>query len=232
MGVEFNVVDGLILAFLLISTMIGFYQGLIASFFNFFGYIIAAIVTRFYFTDFKSLIIEFTSLDDWITRFIGEKLSNYGSSSSKVDLNYLDKVKLPEEFNEILNTYNLTDNPSDIIKSMNTDFASGLSDIMLTIFSIIMLFVLILIAIKVVVNLLDLVARLPIISSFNKLGGVLFGFVKGIILLSLFSLIVLPILSFSEATTIMDLVNQSILANYIIEYNFILVLIGRMIISI
>ena len=65
----------------------------------------------------------------------------------------------------------------------------------------------------------DLIAKLPILKQFNKLGGVLFGLLKGLFLVYLALGIISVVAPLANANNITKPIKQSIIGNVMYENN-------------
>lgn len=98
-------------------------------------------------------------------------------------------LELPEEVHNLLDQFNDKDveaiAESKSVEEVVSTAASTVVEVIVRVVLFLLIFVLILILWTVLARALDLVSRLPVLNSMNKLGGFLFGLVRGALLLFL-----------------------------------------------
>lgn len=224
-----NLLDWVMIIFIIYTSIRGYMQGLAQSLFSLMGYLFAAAITKFYYPAVKAMLINLTTLDEWLAKKVIIKLTGLGAQPnmaaiSHSDLNAVNQLSYPKAMKDQLIT-SLTDSANQAAMSL----VDRLTDLMMTFFSIVFLFVLILLAVKIFSALADVVTKLPVIKSFNKLGGTFFGFAIGYVILSLFVLMGMPILSTFNLTTLQNLYDGSLGVYYLVNYNLLLAIIGQVV---
>ncbi len=214
-----TILDIIILVFIAFQVVVGYIKGAVKSLFDLGGYLLAAVVTYFFYAPVKALLIEATSLDEKIATFVADRLKALGATSvqaavSTADLNAMTKLPLPENVKKSISDF-LTKSVSSASQNVTTEVTSFL----MTIIAVVTVFVVTLVVIKIVVSMLDIIASLPVISTFNKIGGVLFGLIKSYIIISLLFLIFIMFFATSGDAAINNMIDQSILAPFFINYN-------------
>lgn len=157
------VVDLIIVAIIALSTFLAYKKGLVALAIKLCAVIIALIITLLLYKPISNLIINTTNIDETIQNAILEKS------------------------NDVLQNGN---SEEDLSKEVLTQAASGqiaqtAKDISIQVVNtgvIIILFFGIKFALRFVTALADKVAKLPIINQFNKIGGILYGLIRGLVL--------------------------------------------------
>ncbi len=220
------IIDIVVLGFMAFQLIMGFIKGAIKSLFDLLGYVIAAVVTYLFYGPVKQLLIDVTQIDESIAQFVKERLQALGSSSvqaavSTSDLNAMAKLPLPENVKSAIGDF-LTDSVSSISQNVITEVTSFL----MTLIAVIGIFVVALIAIKLIAGMLDIIAQLPVISTFNKIGGVTIGAVKGYIIVSLLFLIFITFFSTNGNPDLQAALNSSLTAPFFINYNIFLLIVS------
>lgn len=157
-------IDLIVLGIIALSAFIGYKQGLIKSAIKILSFFIAIAVALVLYKPVANIVIEKTTIDDKISNTIVENIS-------------LEEQNKDEESN----VKNII--PDAIVKTTNgtiNEMAQTLSTKIVEICVVLILYILVRIALRFISALADLVAKLPIIKQFNKLGGLIYGFVKGI----------------------------------------------------
>ncbi|PIE77314.1 MAG: hypothetical protein CSA13_00065 [Clostridiales bacterium] len=220
------IIDIVILGFMAFHLIIGYIKGAVKSLFDLLGYIFAAIVTYLFYAPVKKVLIDVTPLDESIAQFVTERLQALGASSvqaavSTADLNAMSKLPLPEDVKVAIERF-LTDSVSSVSQNVTTE----VTNFLMTLVAVIGIFLITLIAVKLIASMLDIIAQLPVVSTFNKVGGVLFGAIKGYIIVSLLFLIFITFFSTSGDAGLQEALNSSITAPFFINYNLFLLVVS------
>ncbi len=199
------VVDLIIIAVILLFTFLGYKRGLIKVAIKLCTFVIAIIVAFLFYKLVANAIIENTSIDENIQEAIVSKILPEGvGSDEQVELSF--------------------DLPDIILKnSENTvnSIATSISNTLIETSCFLIIFIGIKIVLKFVTVLADLVAKLPILNQFNKLGGTLYGILEGLFIVfvgfAVISLIA-PLLD----PSILNSINNSTIGSVLYHHNIIL----------
>lgn len=156
-------VDIIIVAIIVLSTFLAYRKGLAVLAIKLCAVIIAVVVTLLLYKPISNLIIDKTNIDETIESAILEKSGEITKSEDKED-DFVESVVDQAKTGAIAQT------------------AKNLSVQIINIAVIIILFFGIKFAMRFVSIIADKVAKLPIINKFNKIGGIIYGLVRGFIL--------------------------------------------------
>ena len=156
-------VDIIIISIIVLSTLLAYRKGLAVLAIKLCAVIIAVIVTLLLYKPVSNLIIDKTNIDETIKNAILEKSAEIAQSEDRDD-SLVSSVVEQAKTGAIAQT------------------ASNLSVQIINIAVIIILFFGIRFALKFVTILADKVAKLPIINQFNKIGGIIYGIVRGLVI--------------------------------------------------
>ena len=159
------ILDLIVILVIALFTFIGYKQGLIKVAIKIASFFIAIIIALVLFKPVSTLVINNTSIDDKIENAIIEKITPEGMKPE-------DKVE----------TQNL---PSGIIKNTNDsikNIAETLTTKLIEICTILILYIVARIVLKFIAALATLIEKIPILKQFNKLGGTVYGLVKGVLI--------------------------------------------------
>lgn len=185
------IVDLIIISAIISSTYLGYRKGLVGVIFKIFVFIVSLIIVFMLYKPVSNAIINNTQIDDKIATSIYNSLSNTSLAN-----------------NESLSTSNtnLSEGVVNLINSLLSDaiskakdgetliyISTELSYAIIRFASMILIFVVAKILLLVVRFAAEILASLPIISTFNRSGGFLYGLLKGLlivyVILAVFSLI-------------------------------------------
>lgn len=159
------ILDLIVILVIALFTFIGYKQGLIKVAIKIASFFIAIIIALVLFKPVSTLVINNTTIDDKIENAIIEKITPEGMKPE-------DKVE----------TQNL---PSGIIKNTNDsikNIAETLTTKLIEICTILILYIVARIVLKFIAALATLIEKIPILKQFNKIGGTVYGLVKGVLI--------------------------------------------------
>lgn len=198
------VLDLILILIIALFTFIGYKQGLIKSAIKIASFFIAIIVALVLYKPVSTLVINNTTIDDKIENTIIEKITPEGMK--------------PEDEANIS-----TKIPNAFIKEANNsikDIAETITTKIIEVCTVLILYIIARIALRFIAILGDLIAKIPILKQFNKLGGTLFGIIKGLLIVySILAVLYLisPILK--ESTT--KKIDESIITKFMYNNNII-----------
>lgn len=183
-----NIADYVAAGILIISGAHGWYIGFILSFFNIAGYFIAAFIAKMYYKEAAFWISEYTQIDERIRQFIKEKLQTHAGSVLENEVPGTSELmsEMPESIQERF----IDKWPSALTSGME-NLTDQMADLILNIIGMTILFIVALIIIKILVAILNILAKAPGLKEINRGGGLLLGLVKGMLVI----LIILAILT-------------------------------------
>lgn len=198
------VLDLIVILIIALFTFIGYKQGLIKSAIKIASFFIAIIVALVLYKPVSALVISNTTIDDKIESTIIEKVTPEGM---KPDDEANKSTKIPQGF----------------IKEANNsikDIATTTTIKIIELCTGLILYIIARIALKFVAALGDLIAKIPILKQFNKLGGTIFGLIKGFLIVYVILAIIYlisPLLK-ENAT---NKINQAVLTKNMYNNNII-----------
>lgn len=200
------IIDLIIVAIIALSTFIGYKQGLIKVAVKLVATLIAIIIAVTLYKPISALIINNTNIDEQIQSSITNKLIPEGSSET-------DELSVN------------TDSLSDLIVSSSENTVNSISEVisikLIQLIVMILLYIIVKILLKFITLLADLIAKLPILNQINKLGGTIYGVLKGLVLVfAAFAIISLIAPLIGE--NFMASINQSYIGSLMYNNNLLL----------
>ncbi len=202
MGIVFDIV---IIGIIALCTFIGYKQGLVKAIIKILSFFIAIIVAFALYKPVSSIIINNTSIDDNIKNTIIQKINPEGLDiNQEVELGNNIELKILEGTN-------------NTIAGISETFTIKLIETVTLLF----IFIIMKIVLKVILLLTDLVTKIPLIKQANKLGGTIYGIVRGLILVyTILGVIYLaaPLMK----NNISDKINGSVITKTLYNNNIVL----------
>ncbi len=162
------VVDIIIIAIILLSTFLAYKKGLITLAIQLVSVIIAVVLTLILYKPVSNVIINVTGIDEMIQNAILEEANDIMTNNQ-------------ENANQVVES---------IQNNMLPETARTISINIIQGAVILILYVIIRIILRFITALANLVAKLPILNQFNKLGGVIYGILRGLLIVYILLLLV------------------------------------------
>ena len=161
-------VDFIIVAIIILSAFLAYRKGLITLAIQLVAVIIAIVITLILYKPVSNLIVNVTNIDETIQDAILEEANDIMTNDE-------------EGSNQIVET---------IQNNMLPETARTISINIIEGVVILILYILIRIGLKFVTALANLVSKLPILNQVNKLGGLIYGILRGVLLVYILLLLV------------------------------------------
>ena len=162
------VVDIIIVAIILLSTFLAYRKGLITLAIQLVAVVIAIVLTLLLYKPVSNVIINVTAIDETIQNAILEEANNIMTNDE-------------EGANQVVET---------IQNNMLPETARTISINIIEGAVILILYIVIRIALKFVTALANLVSKLPILNQLNQLGGIIYGILRGVLIVYVVLLLV------------------------------------------
>ena len=194
------VVDLIIIAIIALSAFLGYRKGLVVLAIKLCAFIIAIAITFVIYKPVANVIINVTGIDETIENAILEKANGIMSEeNNETSIQMIEDAKtglLPEAAREIA-----------------VNIVTG------GVFLI--LFIIVRIAIKFVTALANAVAKLPIIKQFNEIGGLLYGLLRGLLIIYVAMLIIGVAGQINPENTVHQSLNSSYIGKMMYNNNIL-----------
>lgn len=198
------ILDLILILIVALFTFIGYKQGLIKSAIKIASFFIAIIVALVLYKPVSTLVINNTTIDDKIENTIIEKITPEGMKPE-------DEAKVSTKI------------PNTFIKEANNsikDIAKTLTTKLIETATMLLLYIIARIVLKFISALATIIEKIPILKQFNKLGGTLFGILKGLLIIySILAVLYLISPMLKENTT--NKIDESIITKFMYNNNII-----------
>lgn len=205
------VVDIVILAVIVLCIIIGYIRGLTGSLIKIVSFVLALIIAFVLFIPISNLIIDNTQIDENIEESIRNAIIKEDQNKSE---------NIPETITDYIGQK--VEEASDDAKEAVVDSTSR--DVALTIVKAatwIILFIVARILLIFLRFITSLITKLPVIKQFDKLGGVIYGILEGLIIVY----VVLAIISFISPMingTLANAIDESFVGSMMYNNNLLL----------
>lgn len=188
-------IDIILIAILLISAFLGYKKGLVKLGARLIAGIIAIIITIIAYKPFSEAIIKNTNIDNKIENIILENTNNFINEKTEKNNIVTDQIQ-----NKLL---------PDEAKNMSKGIVYAISAVIL--------FVIVKIVLSVIISLLNGVANLPILKQFNEIGGIIYGTLRGLLLVCILIIIIGVVTKMNPENKLNDGIQNSYLSKFVYE---------------
>jgi len=217
-----NPLDIAAAAVILIFMIFAGRRGLIKSLYGLFSFFLAIFLVNLLYPVIASFLRQAEFLQNWAQNALSIAPDADYASKSGENL-FISSLGLPEFVKFFLIENNNPDTYGLLSATGLGDYISSfLSNMFVNIIAMLLSFIVIYAGLKLVGKLLDVVARLPVISAFNRLGGLVIGFLQGVLALWIIFTVVTLFLSRPYFAEFLRFVEISEMAAVLYENNFIL----------
>lgn len=208
------IVDVVIVAILLICIIMGYVKGLTGALIKILSFVLSLVIAFILFVPISNLIIEQTNIDESLEQSIREMI--IGNEQG-------DKDNMPTAITDYIGKQ--VENAADSAKEMVADNTA--KEVSITIVKAgtwIILFIIARILLIFLRFITSLIARLPVIKQFDKLGGIIYGILEGLIIVY----VLLAIISFVSPMTngtVANAIESSYIGSIMYNNNLLLTII-------
>lgn len=186
------ILDLIALAIILLYAIFGYKKGLIRSILGLASFFLAVVITMSMYT-YAVDFLKRTGVEETIRKQITQSL---GEDSIKTE-------NMPKAIEDGINS---------TITSAKTSVADSLTNMVIKGICIFVFFFVVLFLLKLVIPLLDKVFSLPVLNEFNKVSGMLFGILSGLLILFILSSIMIFLVSNQDSWLSVQLANSKFMS--------------------
>ena len=207
------ILDIILIALIALSIFLGYKKGLIKLAVKLFAFVIAVVVTLVLYKPVSNLIIEKTELDDNIKKVIIE------NGTQEIEEN---NGEIKEDgFMAYMQDY-----VGDTIAEAQNDIVTNVAEVVsvkaINSIAIIGIFVVTRVALILLTFISDIITKLPIIKQFNKLGGTVYGVLRGLLIVYFVLAIAFLVVSATGNNAIISAIDGSIVTKFMYTNNILL----------
>lgn len=189
------IIDIILIAIIVLSAFLGYKKGLVKLGAKLFAGIIAIIITIVMYKPVSGMIINNTTIDEKIENAIIQNTTNFINENDKTQngiTEHVEKNILPEQ-------------------------AENLSKNVVYVITALVLFIAVKIILSIIISLMDFVANLPILKQFNEIGGIIYGIVRGALIVCVCVLLIGVYTKINPESTLNNNIQNSYLTKIIYE---------------
>ena len=219
------IIDIIVILIIALSVFLGYRKGLIALAVKLFAVIIALIATLILYKPISTLIINNTNLDENIQNVIMEKTNNQEETNDTSSNKETANTNSKNETTQATESQEGNIVEESLEEKILPEVARELSINIINIGVIIILYFVIKIALHFITAIANIVAKIPIIKQFNKIGGIIYGLLRGLLLIYVILLIISFAGEINPENKLHNQINQSLLTKEMYQNNILNILI-------
>lgn len=208
---------------LIVFSILGYKKGLIKTIFSIFSIVIALVLTLIITPQVSIAIQKNDTITESISGKVEQVLHLDELSDHKVqEAVSIESLPLPKVIKESLLKNNTKEGQAVLGVSSFTDYLShSVANMVINALSFVVVFITLLILLKVLCAVLDIISKLPVLKQINRLSGLVAGFVKGVLILWIASLILVLFSSSEIGKSCYKMINESEFLSYIYNNNLL-----------
>ena len=211
------IIDVCIIILLILSIFLGYKKGLIGLAFKIASFFIAIIISLILYYPISNFIIQNTEIDNKIEEIIINQVLNDNEEKEQEQ----EQEQEPEQ-NENLIVQQIEHYTNEVTENSVKIVAKNMAKTIINFSVIILIYIITRIVLLIFGSISDKIAEIPIIKQCNKLGGIVYGSIRGFLIIYLLFAIFVLISSFVDISQIINTINQSTIGRIIYENNLIL----------
>lgn len=220
----------IVCALMALGAFIGYKRGLVKMLIPLISLVVTLLFTSLFTPYISGFLVNHTPIYEGIKKecltVIGVKSEDFGNRSEQNDK--IAGLSLPESLRRELEENNNSAIYDALGVNNFVDYLGGyIAKTIVNILAYIITFVLIYILVRILLRTLNFITELPIIKSVNKLAGLLFGLIQGVLLLWIFQLILTVLSNTDYGRLLMEMTEKSAFLRFMYENNIFLHLIRK-----
>ncbi|AOT70514.1 CvpA family protein [Geosporobacter ferrireducens] len=225
--------DTLVLVILAIYAMKGWQRGFVLSFFSLASVIAAAVAAKLYHPRFSEYLLDNTTLFLKLQQWVGLRVKDaaYQEVSSRGDIasdNIYQILGMPRGIQQVfMGSETLRDYSTKAMEGVHAYVADVLARMFINLLSMILIFICVKMALMLIGHLLDGLFSLPVLNQFNHVGGLAFGGMKGLLIIFILLLLMVPVNTMAGRGLLAEGLEKSVFAKYLYDHNLLLNMIGK-----
>lgn len=168
------IIDLIIVGIIVLCVIVGYAKGLTGALIKIVSFVLSLIIAFILYMPLSNYIINNTQIDDMIENTIRESILKNDDQTQKEE-------NMPTAITDYINQ-KVEDASNSVKENVVNSTAKDVSQTIVRAGTWIMLFIIARIALIVLKFITALIAKLPVIKQFDKLGGIIYGLLEGLVI--------------------------------------------------
>ena len=224
-----NIADVVVLILIAVFVIIGIKKGLMLSILSIGSYFIAILLAVKLAAPVAKILVKisvFASIKGKVSDFINGLIKDIINDSVDTQIDgIVDKLKLSENLQSKLGIDSLRETSSTTAGMVDT-LSGKIADLILLVIAFVVVYILAKIALRIISKLIRKTSKLPVIRTFDKLGGALFGMLEGVLIIWIIYMVLFMFRASGFTASIFELINKSKVALFLYKNNVLMGLVS------
>ena len=218
------IVDLIIVGIIALCAILGYFRGLTKSLLKIVSFVLALVIAFVLFKPISLLIINHTQIDDNIQKAIEEKMVGFvDQTSGNVEEAMRENSSMPEVMTKYIQEA-VAENKGNTEEAAK-QAAKSVAAIIINAGTWILVFILARVILIFAKSILELIVKLPVIKQMDKIGGVFYGILEGLVIIYVAFAILSFVSPMFDSAEVLSAVNKAAIGGQIYNNNIILKLI-------
>ena len=206
------IIDLVIVGIIALCTIIGYIKGLTGSLIKILSFVLALIIAFILFVPVSNLVINNTQIDEMIERNIREIIIKNEEETTEKEMPTAITDYVSQKIEEVAD---------EAKESVVDNTAKEVSQTIVKAGTWIILFIIARIALILLKLITSLITKLPVIKQFDKLGGIIYGLIEGLII-TYFALALISCITPMTKGNLSEEINKSYIGSHMYHNNLLL----------
>ena len=211
------IIDLIIVAIIGICLFLGYKRGLTGSLLRILSFVLAIIIAFILFKPVSNFIIEQTQVDDTIYQAIQGKMTDVYANATNGTIVV---ENMPEVISDYINE--TIEIGSKNVEEASKEVARNVTIMIINVATWILVFIIAKIILSIVKLLSKIVVNIPVIKQVDKVGGIIYGILEGMIIVYIAFALLTFIAPVLQTNTLSEQIQQSFIANIMYNNNILL----------
>ena len=211
------IIDLIIVAILAICLFFGYKNGLTKSIIKILSFVIAIVVAAIFFKPVSNIIIEKTEIDDNIRQAVVNLVSKDIEENGEVK----EDTNLPQSMINYINE-SVKNTVEETKMTVVKNAANKIAVTAINVASAVIIYIVVRIILLIITLITDILTDLPVIMQFDKTGGIIYGIIKGLLIIFVIFAVISLISPTIEKTGIISGINKSFIGGFLYDNNLLL----------
>lgn len=207
------IIDLIIVGIIALCVIVGYAKGLTGALIKIVSFVLSLIIAFILYMPLSNYIINNTQIDDMIENTIRESILKNDDQTQKEE-------NMPTAITDYINQ-KVEDASNSVKENVVNSTAKDVSQTIVRAGTWIMLFIIARIALIVLKFITALIAKLPVIKQFDKLGGIIYGLLEGLVI-TYFALALISFITPMTKENLSSDINKSYIGSSMYNNNLLL----------
>ncbi len=210
----------IVLAIIGLSAFYGYKKGMVRILLSMVALLVTFVIAAILTVPVSGILKAVTPIDEGIA----DSVSKLVEENEVVNAEAIGNLNLPEQIEKVL-----VKGAEAAADGFNEYIVTTVTDLLVKAITFFALIIIVYIVVRIIINILDFIAKLPIINTFNKGGGLLIGLAQGLLIVWIGFLIVTAFANEPWAQETLAQINANELLTFLYNNNLITTLIANLI---